>query len=188
MKKDNLHNTSLSRNDTRKKSTAFGEYVYIALCLLICLFIYLFYRTEQTVINQIFIALTSKETLFVIKESVTAALPLSKFIVYSLPEGLWVFCITLTSKSLFVTIGRREIDLIFVPLLLAITWEFLQLFHVTNGYFDFIDIGFSILFWIIAKYVIKDNNQRQNIIKPFNIRSFICIFSYAIIYLSHVCQ
>jgi len=164
------------------------DYLYIALCLPICLFIYLFYRTEYTVINQIFIALTSKETFFAIKEIVTTALPLPKLIVYSLPEGLWVFCIALTSKSLFVKIRRREIDLIFVPLLVAIAWEFLQLFHVTNGQFDFIDIGFSILFWIIAKYLIKDNNKRQNIVKPFNMRSFICIFSYAIVYLSHVCQ
>ena len=150
------------------------------------LFIYLFYRTEKTVVNEIFISIISFDRFIELRKSITNTLPLNKHIIYSLPEGLWVFCISLTSKRLFLKVGSLEINLLFVPLIFSIGLELFQLFHLTNGRFDFWDIGFSILFWSIANYLVTHKNTKQNILNPFTIKSFICILSYLIVYLAHV--
>jgi len=162
------------------------NYCYIILAMLLSLFIYMFYRTEKTVVNEIFISIISFDKYALLRRSVTTALPLNEHIIYSLPEGLWVFCITLTSSLFFVKIGYREMNLHFVPLFFSIGLEFLQLFHVTNGRFDFWDIGASIFFWAIAFYLVAAKSTKQNILQPFAIKSYVCILSYLIVYLAHV--
>lgn len=158
----------------------------IILCLLFSLFIYLFYRTEETVINEIFISLISFDSFIELRNSIKNALPLNEFVIYSLPEGLWVFCITLTSKFLYLKVGKLEINLIYLPLIFAIGLELFQLLQLTNGCFDFWDIGFSVVFWLIATYLTPFYSARQNILNPLNSNSFICVLSYLIVYLSHV--
>jgi hypothetical protein len=133
-----------------------------------------------------FISIVSFDTFSELRTSVTNTLPLNEHIIYSLPEGLWVFCITLTSKFLFLKAGSREFNLLFVPIIFSIGLELFQLLHLTNGRFDCWDIGISILFWAVANYLIKYKSTRQNILKPFTARSFICLLSYGIVYLAHV--
>lgn len=162
------------------------NYCLIMLSLLCSLFIYLFYRTEKTVINQVFGSLVSFDKYIDLRKVIVCTLPLNKHIIYSLPEGLWVLCITLTSKSLYVKMGSREISLLFIPLLFSTGLELLQLLHLTNGRFDFWDIGMSILFWAIANYLIKHTGTRQNMLHPFNARSFICLLSYLVVYSARV--
>lgn len=162
------------------------KYLLITLCLLFSLFIYLFYRTEKTVANKIFISLISFDSFIELRNSIKNTLPLNRYIIYSLPEGLWIFCITLTSKFLFLKIGKHEVNLLYMPLVFAISLEFFQLFQITNGYFDFWDIGFSIVFWAIATYLLPSWNIKQNILTPLNSNSFICVLSYLIVYLAHV--
>lgn len=163
-----------------------NKYLIISLSLLACLFIYLFYRTEKTVITQLFISLVTFSEFSEMRRTITAALPLNKFIIYSLPEGLWVFCISLTSQSLFVKIRAREFNLFFIPLLISIGLELLQLSGIARGRFDVMDIGVSVFFWAIAMYALGDKPSRQNILEPFTKRSFICAASYGIVYLAHV--
>jgi len=162
------------------------KYFLIIVSLAISLFIYLFYRTEKTVVTDLFISLISLDRFVDLKESIVNSLNLNEHIINSLPEGLWVFCITLTSKDLFLKTGTKEIKLLFLPLLFSIGLEFFQLFNLTNGRFDLWDIGFSVAFWAIANYLVKLSNPKQNIFKPFNTSSIICILSYLIVYLAHV--
>ena len=162
------------------------NYGSIIFCLLLSAFIYLFYRTEKTVITEMFISIVSFDKYIELRRNVTSILPLNEHIIYSLPEGLWVFCITLTSRFLFIPIYSRKINLHFLPLVFSIGLELFQLLHFTNGRFDFWDIGFSILFWATANYVIKHQSESQNILIPFNINSFICLISYLVIYFAHV--
>jgi len=112
------------------------NYVLIILLLLFSLFIYLFYRTEKTVINELFVSIISFDKYVELRNSIANTLPLNEHIIYSLPEGLWVFCITLTSKFLFLKIGHREIGCVFIPLIFSIALEFFQLLNLTNGRFD----------------------------------------------------
>lgn len=162
------------------------HYLLLIPCLLLSLFIYLFYRTEKTVVNELFMWLTSAELYFKIRTQITHLLPLQEHIIYSLPEALWVFCITLTSKFLFVRIGHYKFNLVFAPLLFVIGLEIFQLLHLTNGRFDFWDIGLSILSWAIANYFVKSREPKQNLLAPINSRSIICLLSYLIVYLAHV--
>lgn len=162
------------------------NYFIIIFTLLICLFIYLFYRTENTVVTDIFISIISYDNFDVLRNRVTTTLPLNTHIINSLPEGLWVFCITLTSKNLYLKIGNNEINLLFMPLVFSIGLEFFQLLNITNGRFDFWDIGISIIFWAVANYVMKSEYLKQNILNPITSRSLICIVSYLIVYLAHV--
>ncbi len=162
------------------------NYVLIILFLLFSLFIYLFYRTEKTVINELFVSIISFDKYVELRNSIANTLPLNEHIIYSLPEGLWVFCITLTSKFLFLKIGHREIGCVFIPLIFSIVLEFFQLLNLTNGRFDVWDIGISISFWLLANYFILYKSVEQNILKPISIRSIVCFSSYAIVYLAHV--
>lgn len=161
-------------------------YFLTFLSLSICLFIYLFYRTEKTVVNEIFISIISFEKYLELRNIISNILPLNKYIVYSLPEGLWVFSTTLNSKFLFIKIGNLKIDLVFVPIVFSIGLEIFQLLHLTNGRFDLWDIGFSVFFGLVANYLILYKSTQQNILNPFTKRSLICILSYSIVYLAHV--
>jgi hypothetical protein len=162
------------------------NYCLIVLSLLVCLFIYLFYRTEKTVINEIVISIVSFEKFVELRKAITNLLPLNEHIIYSLPEGLWVFCITLTSQPFFLKVGNREISLVFVPLIFSIGLELFQFLCLTNGRFDVWDIGYSAFFWAIANYLITHKSNIQNILYPFTAKSFICVCSYLIVYLAHV--
>lgn len=162
--------------------------VYIIPALLISLFIYLFYRTEKTVINDMFIGLFSKETYHSLKIFFNQKIPLNEYIRFSLPEGLWVFCITLTSKDIYFSYKGREIDFAALPLIFSIGLELCQLFKFTNGRFDFFDILVSIFFWFVAYFIIDHKFIKQNFFKSFNNRSIAFIVNYAIVYLAHVWQ
>lgn len=158
----------------------------IILSLLVSLFIYLFYRTEKTVINALWIHVFSVHDYAALREAVTNLLPLNKAIIYSLPEGLWVFCITLTSKPFYIQVYTRQLHCTIMPLIVCIGLEVLQLLHLTNGRFDFMDIWVSISFWMLANYFFNHKAEKQNILSPINVRSIACFFSYGIVYLAHV--
>ena len=162
------------------------NYCLIVLSLLISLFIYLFYRPEKTVVNEIFISIISFDKFVELRKTITNIVSLNEHIIYSLPEGLWVFCITLTSKPLFLKVGNREINLLFIPLIFSVGLELFQLLHLTNGRFDIWDISFSVLFWCMANYLITHKDTKQNILNPFTTKSFICLLNYLIVYLAHV--
>lgn len=162
------------------------DYILITASLLLCLFVYLFFRTERTVITQLFISLVSYEDFLEMREHVNSVITLPEFIIFSLPEGLWVFCISLTSRSLYIKTGSREIRLVLVPLVVAIGMELSQLVHLTRGRFDVMDIAVSILFWAFATYGLKSTLAKQNLFSPVTKRSLICIASYLIVYLAHV--
>jgi hypothetical protein len=162
------------------------KYIFICVSFLISLFIYLFYRTERTVVNEIVIRMISYETYTSLKTYIVKALPLNDIVIYSLPEGLWVFCITLTSKPYYIRLNNWRIDCVFIPLVFCFGLEISQLFHFTNGRFDFMDIGISTIFWLIGNYVFSDKSDKQNILASLNSKTMVCIATYCIVYLSHV--
>lgn len=162
------------------------KYILICVALLISLFIYLFYRTNVTVVNEIFIRMLSLDTYIRLKAQIVQVLPLNDMVIYSLPEGLWIFCITLTSKPYYIRLYNRRIDCIFIPLIFCVGLEILQLFHITNGRFDFMDIGVSVIFWILGGYILNDKPEKQNILTRPNSKTIICLASYCIVYLAHV--
>ncbi len=113
-------------------------------------------------------------------------IPLKDYIVYSLPEGLWVFCITLTTSFFYLEVNNRKWNLFYLPLMLAVIIELFQLFHLTNGRFDLMDITFACGFWLLARFCTRSFSEKEPLFQSFNIKTFTCMFSYSIVYLSHV--
>ena len=64
--------------------------------------------------------------------------------------------------------------------------EICQLLHITNGTFDFIDIGFSVFFWLAAYIFVETNDREENIAKSIGMKTASCLASYSIVYLAHV--
>lgn len=162
--------------------------LFIVLFLLFSLFIYVFYRTEKTVVNELLIAVISYPHYAALRTAVADVLPLSKPVIYSLPEGLWIFCITLTSSAFYIQAGRKKIACVFMPLLFCIGLELLQLLGITNGRFDFLDIWTSISFWLMAYFFFSHQRGKQNIVSPVNFKTVVCFVSYGIVYLAHVME
>lgn len=158
----------------------------IVIALLTSLFIYLFYRSEKTVVNELIISILSFETYGGIKTGIVSAVPLHKLIIFSLPGGLWVFCVTALAQDFYVRIKNYKIQLSFVPVLFAIGLEFGQLIHLTNGRFDLWDIVFYVTFWSLACYSYQFHRSQQNILSPFTLRSFTCLVCFVSVYLAHV--
>jgi hypothetical protein len=162
------------------------SYYAIIAPLCLSLFIYLFYRTEKTVVNEIAIFLISFDNYAALKKAVTGFLPLNNIIIYSLPEGLWVFCITLTSKPYYIQVNDQRMNCVVIPLIFCVGLEILQLLHFTQGRFDITDILISVLFWVFGNYFFIETSNRQNILTSFNGRRMVCLATYGIVYLSHV--
>jgi hypothetical protein len=159
-----------------------------ALALLLSLFIYLFYRSEKTLVNSIISTLISPETYVIMKRTIATALPLADSIVFSLPGGLWVFCATLLSRGFYLYVLGREIQVSLAPILFAISLEFFQFFHVTNGRFDLADIAFYLMFWLNAYYCYTSDDGKQNKLSPFTFDGLMCVASFLSVYLAHVGQ
>jgi hypothetical protein len=160
--------------------------VLIALTLLVSLFIYLFYRTESTVVNEIAITILSADWYGKLKDTIRSFVPLNRVLIYSLPGGLWVFAITLTSAPFYIQLYSRQMHCIYVPLAFSIGLEIFQLLQITNGRFDVLDIVIAIICWSIAYTFFNDAQAKQNLFENVNGKRILCFASYAIVYLSHV--
>lgn len=136
--------------------------------------------------NQIFIALFSLRTYSFLKAGITSSLPLQEYLIYNLPEGLWVFCITVTSSFFYLEYRNRKWGLVYVPILVAVIMEIFQLLHFANGRFDMMDIIFATGFWLLALFCTNDNAGKEPLFQPVNIRTLCCFASYFIVYLAHV--
>jgi hypothetical protein len=133
-----------------------------------------------------FISLVSYANYAGMKAKILATLPLKKQLVFSLPEGLWVFCITLTSRFFYLQLGRFQFNLTLIPLVFVVGLELLQMWQITNGRFDMMDIVFSLLFWLLALLITQHHKKKENILETDRAARLLCAFSYGIVYLAHV--
>jgi hypothetical protein len=163
-------------------------YSLIVITLLICLFIYLFYRSEKTVVNELMILFLSLDTFSGLRGTISNAIPLNELIIFSLPGGLWVFCTTALAEGLYMKIGKYKLQLVCVPVLFAVSLEFCQLLNITHGTFDLWDIACYFVFWSFAHYWFESRNPQQNILSSFTVNGFICVACFLSVYLAHVSQ
>ncbi|RYY59127.1 MAG: hypothetical protein EOO05_14260 [Chitinophagaceae bacterium] len=158
----------------------------ISLSLIICLVIYVFYRSDKTVINQMVIALVSRDSYHHWKTIICDLLPLQDYFIYSLPEGLWVFCITITSSFFRINFLWYRVEAAVFPLTLAFGMELCQLLHICNGRFDWVDLLFSFVFWWVAFHFTEAGPEKRSLRLRASFNSLSCLFSYSIVYLAHV--
>ena len=154
--------------------------------LLISLLIYIFYRSELTLINQLFSLFIPLADLLQWQNTIQTAFPLPNWVVYSLPEGLWMLVVTLISKEFYFSRQSKNYNLVFFPLLLATVIEIFQYLHITDGIFDWLDLGLSFAFWGIACFLLPPRFHPVQLNHSFSYRGIILISSYAIVILSDV--
>lgn len=162
------------------------NHITLALSLLFSLFVYLFYRSEQTVVNEIFQFVFSGDVYFNLKASVSENIILPQLLVFSLPEGLWVLAVTIASKNIYLGTNKSLIHVAILPVIIAITLELLQLTGITNGTFDWWDLVSAICFWSLGYYLLPSPSKKQRLFIKMNVNSIICLASYLVLYLSHV--
>lgn len=147
--------------------------LYITIPLCISLIIYLFFRSEHIVVNQIMYDLVSHQTH-------RASFKLSDFLIYNLPQGFWVFSTTLISRNLYI----KKFNLAFLPLIFSFYIEFIQYFHLTNGTFDFWDLFTATIGFLVAYFFVDCPYKKEQLLCHFNFRTVLFSFSYLIVFLS----
>ncbi|MBL4709098.1 MAG: hypothetical protein JKY48_11745 [Flavobacteriales bacterium] len=137
-------------------------------------------------VNELFSFLFSSEFYFELKTIISNAIHLPTFFIFSLPEGLWVLAVTLTSKGLFITHRNRAFHLSFLPLIFAISLEIFQLIGLTNGTFDWFDILSAFCFWCIGYFLNFSPSKKQKLFQTLDSSSILCVSTYLIVFLAHV--
>lgn len=150
------------------------------------LFIYLFYRTEKTVVNELMIQMITAEGYFALRDTINDFVPLPGLVIYSVPGGLWVFCATLTSMPFYLHVSILRIRGVYFPLIISLGLEAFQYVGITHGRFDIIDVIVSVMFWCLARYFFETPAVRKNIFTSMSYTKALCLASYGIVYLSHV--
>ncbi len=146
------------------------------IALLLSLWIYRDYRSPDTIINAVFSNLGYGQ-FFNFRE-----LALPEWVIYNLPEALWVFAVTLWSYDRHIHLRQSKIPLQYFPLLYPIVLEFLQLWHLTDGRFDVWDILLALLGWSVAMWICS----RQEMERSQRIPVHFAFFLYIIVFLSDV--
>jgi hypothetical protein len=83
---------------------------------------------------------------------------LSEWVIFSLPDGLWVYAFT--SAFIIYWQGKSTFWLI-TPIILSVLIEISQAFKFIQGTFDFVDILFSAIAFIISYSIFKINYKHD---------------------------
>ena len=160
--------------------------IIVVLSLTASLFVYLFYRTKKTIVVSLVLHIISEEYFQELRHWIRSELPLNDFVIYSLPEGLWVMAATIMALPFIVEYKRYVFKFMYIPLLFSVGLEILQLLNITRGRFDTADIVIVILSWFMAIFIGKSPSHTA--IYPFTLRGVLCLLVFSLVYLSHVCQ
>ena len=87
---------------------------------------------------------------------------LPKWVIFSLPGGLWMFACT----SLILIVWKNELNKqslfwLFIMPFLSILSEFTQLFHLINGTFDIIDITIYLIGFLLPIIIFSNFNKTK---------------------------
>ncbi len=123
--------------------------------LLIGGLIYLLFRVETLKMFEWLNGLGVLNFLHKLREQINPIFKdLPDWFLFSLPDGLWIF--SYISLILYVwnnTISKHSVFWIFIVPVLALGFEFGQLFNIVPGTFDIIDIVFYIIGIFLPLYI-----------------------------------
>ncbi|MBK8801800.1 MAG: hypothetical protein IPN71_07035 [Fibrobacteres bacterium] len=156
----------------------------ILLALAFSLFVYLFYRSSATVAPLLLAQIMGQESFLAVRAAVRAHVWLDEFAVYSLPEGLWVLCLTLASRGLTISVGKCLVPLDLLPPAYAVGLELAQGLGLVRGRFDPVDIAVSLWLWT-AGVLLHPSLSRNLALKP-DRRLLALAGCWSIVYLAHV--
>lgn len=155
----------------------------IPLPLLFCAVICIFYRTANNHAHFAFDFLTLGN-LDSLKSAIQSVAPLNDLLIYSIPEGLWVFSLTLLGSRIFVKIANKKIHFTHLAIIFALGLEACQFLHLTNGTFDVLDIIASLFFWTLALLLLREHRAASKEKSFLDIRMYLFIIAFCSVYFS----
>lgn len=151
--------------------TIFLIFLHVLIPVTIGITIYLFFRTNTLLVFKWANFFGLLEIIGVIR-SYTLQLVniIPDFILYSLPDGIWVYSATIMFLILWhkCTNNWYKISWILLPLLCSMIAEILQYFSIIEGTFCIVDICFNIAFFFLSLSLFHFFIRRQ----------ISCIFQY----------
>lgn len=115
--------------------------------------IYIIFRTEKLIMFRWFEYLNISQEIFALKRYCDN-FTLPDWIIYSLPDGLWMYSYTGILLEIWkCSVTRQNLFWIFSIPVAAILSEFFQFFKLIPGTFDFIDLIFYLTGIMIPFYL-----------------------------------
>ncbi len=156
------------------------RYLIISIALLLGMYIYFMYRSQDTIVNIILAKLGMRENIYVMNIW-HAHYPIPQWCMYSLPGGLWVFAATLLAKTLYFNIKKLTIELRYFPVVFAIIIECVQYLGVTDGMYDTTDLWASLICAALA-LLIPSSEKLKHMKNSYE--TYLLIAGYLIVFLS----
>ena len=119
--------------------------------LILCLFIYVVYRSQTCLVNVIAGHFLRNDQFISLRESIQNSLPVPGFFIYQIPGGLWVFAATLASYNGHFRLLQQRLPHAALPVLVAIGLELLQSLSLTDGTPDPWDAIVAIMGFLAAR-------------------------------------
>jgi hypothetical protein len=167
-------------SEISNKSLIFN-YLFLILFSFFAAFIYLIYRDSSILFNQLFLPV-GFQTAFD-RQQIHDLLPLPNWVIYSFPGGIWVFITTIIAKKYDRTENKITRYFAFIPLIYAVGLEFLQLFHFTDGTFDWVDL----LIIFVAAFAAGGSNKLELSLKNHpNFQNLALFSAFLVLFLSDV--
>ena len=115
--------------------------------IILGLFIYIVYRSNDTIIFYWFSCIGIEFIIDSIRNSDIFFLNIPFWLKYNFPDGLWVY--SLINIFLFIwidDINKHNFYYVYISVLIACICEILQFYNIIPGTYDFIDILFYLFF------------------------------------------
>lgn len=118
--------------------------------------IYIAFRSQNLKMFTWFNNVGLDKLILAIRISTVTRINFPKWVVYNLPDGLWICSAILINAVIWNSkINTRNLIWYLTIPLIAILAEFFQRFNLISGTYDFLDLIFYLLFTIIPIILIK---------------------------------
>jgi hypothetical protein len=119
------------------------------------------------------------------RQQVQELLPLPNWVIYSLPGGIWVYVTTIIAKKYDGSENKFIKGITLIPSIYAVGLEFLQLFHFTDGTFDWVDLLIIFMASIAAK---GSNKLELSLNNHPNFQNLALISAFLVLFFGNVHQ
>lgn len=158
--------------------------VIAVLSLCIGLWIFLVYRSSHCLVGVLAHQVFPSALLDDFRYAVRAQWPMPGFVIFQLPGGLWVLAATIASWNLYWMIGARRLELTWVPLAVAVSFELLQGAGLTDGTCDFGDVLAAGCGFLAAKCIVHREWPPVELTFACRWRRACCLGSYGLLFLA----
>jgi len=145
------------------------RYTVAFVALLLAAYILIYMRPDSNLAIEGLVDFNSNQT----------GVPSGKHFLYSLPNGLWVFSMTLLANRVYVNLGKIKLGLSLIPVVYALLLEGIQALNFTDGTFSIGDVMYSIAGFALANLLLLIILKRDQEPIKFNFNMMLFIGGFA---------